>query len=116
MKHEIIDRVEERVRHAKGDSDFTYFWSLLLLGETAFKMTTLGILAALTDDRDRNRYRLEHGLVKADGLGEWAKALEDALAGTAAQFLFVNAYPERNELTQICNAGDWQYDSVLAMK
>ena len=116
MKHEIIDRVEERVENAKSDSDFTYFWSLLLLGETVFKTTTLGILAALTDDSDRNRYRLEHSLVKADGLGDWAKALEDALAGPAAQFLFTNAYPERNELTKICNAGDWQYDSVLAMK
>ncbi len=116
MKHEIIRRVEERVEHAKGDSDFTYFWSLLLLGETAFKTTTLGVLAALTDDRDRNRYRLEHSLVKADGLGDWAKALEDALTGPAAQFLFVNAYPERNELTKICNPSDWQYDAVLAMK
>lgn len=116
MKHEIISRVQERVEHAKGDSDFTYFWSLLLLGETAFKTTTLGVLAALTDDRDRNRYRLEHSLVKSDGLGDWAKALEDALTGPAAQFLFQNAYPERNELTKICNAGDWQYASVQAMK
>jgi hypothetical protein len=116
MKHEIIDRVEQRVEHAKADSDFTYFWSLLLLGETVFKTATLGVLAAIVDDPDRNRYRLEHGLVKTDGLGDWAKAIEDALSGPAAQFLMVNAYPERNELTKVCNAGDWQYDSVFAMK
>ena len=116
MKHEIIDRVEQRVEHAKGDSDFTYFWSLLLLGETVFKTATLGVLAAIADDPDRNRYRLEHSLVKTDGLGDWAKALEDALSGPAAQFLIANAYPERNDLTKVCNAGDWQYDSVVAMK
>src|SRR5437867_529791 len=116
MKHEIIDRVEQRVEHAKCDSDFTYFWSLLLLGETVFKTAALGILAAIADDSDRNRYRLEHSLVKADGLGEWAKVIEDALSGPAAQFLIANAYPEQNELTKMCNSGDWQYDAVTAMK
>ena len=116
MKHEIIDRVEQRVENSKGDSDFTYFWSLLLLGETVFKTATLGVLAAIADDSDRNRYRLEHSLVKADGIGDWAKAIEDALSGPAAQFFIVNAYPERNELTRGCNAGEWQYDSILALK
>src|ERR1700733_9349867 len=116
MKHDIIYRVQQRDEHSKSDSDFTYFWSLLLLGEAIFKTATLGVLAAIADDPDRNRYRVEHSLVKSDGLGDWAKGIDDALSGQAAQFLIVNAYPERNELTKLCGPGDWQYDSVLALK
>jgi tetratricopeptide (TPR) repeat protein len=116
MKHDIIYRVQQRVEHSKSDSDFTYFWSLLLLGEAVFKTATLGVLAAIADDSDRNRYRLEHSLVKSDGLGDWAKGIEDALSGPASQFLIVNAYPERNELTKLCSPGDWQYDSVMVLK
>ena len=48
--------------------------------------------------------------MRADGLGEWASALEDIMTGPAAQHLAVAAYEERRELTQRWSAGDgaWQ--------
>lgn len=114
--HRAIDQVMQRVRVARDDSDFNYFFSLLLAGEALFKTVTLGMIAALDDDKDRNRYRLEHGLARADGLGEWGRALEDALSGPASQYLLVEARTEQAELTRVCGPGDWQYEAVASMK
>ena len=77
MKHRAIEQVLQRAADAKTDSDFSYFFALLLAGEMLAKTVTLGVIAAIRDDKDRNHYRLEHLLVKADGLGDWSKALED---------------------------------------
>lgn len=114
--HRAIDQVMQRVRVARADSDLNYFFSLLLAGEALFKTVTLGMITALEDDKDRNRYRLEHALARADGLGEWGRALEDALSGPASQYLLVDARTEQAELTRVCGPGDWQYESVASMK
>ena len=75
------------------------------------------MLAAVSEDKDRNRYRVEHGLVRADGLGDWAHAIEDVLTGPAAQYLLTEAYPsEQEQLTRLCRAGEWQFDAVIALK
>jgi hypothetical protein len=116
MKHRAIEQVLQRAADAKTDSDFSYFFALLLAGEMLAKTVTLGVISAIRDDKDRNHYRLEHLLVKADGLGDWSKALEDALGGTASQYLLTEAYTEQNELNKQCKVGEWQYDSVIALK
>jgi len=116
MKHRAIEKLLERANNDKSDSDFTYFNSLLLIGEGLVKTVTLGIIAAITDDKDRNRYRLEHSLVRADGLGDWSKAIEDALTGTASQYLLQDAHTEQSELNKQCKQGEWQYDSVFSLK
>jgi len=116
MAHVAIDQVLQRAESAKSESDFTYFFSLLLAGEAVAKTAVLGFIAAMQDDRDRNRYRLEHGLAKADGLGDWGKALEDLLTGPASQYLMVEARVEQAELTKLCRPGDWQYESVSSLK
>jgi hypothetical protein len=74
------------------------------------------MLAAIGDDKGRNRYRLEHQLVRADGLGDWAKVIEDALTGPASQFLLTEARTEQTELTKGCKEGEWQHEATLAMK
>lgn len=114
--HRAIEQVMTRVQSAKEDSDLSYFFALLLAGEALFKTVTLGMIAALADDKDRNRYRLEHRLARADGLGDWNGALEDALTGPASQYLLVDARIEQTELTRISSPGDWQYEAVAAMK
>ena len=116
MKHVAIEQVLERAERAKSDSDFTYFFSLLLAIEALAKTMVLGVVAAIADDKDRNRYRLEHQLVRSDGLGEWGKAIEDALTGPASQFLLADAREEQTELTRLCKAGEWQYDATAALK
>jgi hypothetical protein len=116
MKHAAIEQVLERAEMAKSDSDFTYFFALLLAAEALAKTMVLGVLAAIADDKDRNRYRLEHQLVRADGIGEWGKAIEDALIGPASQFLLAEAREEQAELTRLCKLGDWQYDATVELK
>ena len=116
MKHAAIEQVLRRSEVAKSDSDFTYFFSLLLATEALAKTIVLGIVAAIADDKDRHRYRLEHQLVRADGLGDWGRAIEDALIGPASQFLLAEAREEQGELIRPCKAGEWQYDATAAMK
>jgi len=116
MKHIAIEQVLERVERAKSDSDFTYFFSLLLAIEAVAKTMILGVVAAIADDKDRNRYRLEHQLVRSDGLGDWGKVIEDALIGPASQYLLAEAREEQAELTRLCKAGEWQYDATEALK
>lgn len=116
MKHTLVDQVLQRAETAKSDSDFTYFFSLLLAGEALAKTTILGLIAAIGDDKDRNRYRLEHGLARSDGVGDWGRAIEDALTGPASQYLIAEARAEQTELTQLTREGDWQFDSVTALK
>jgi hypothetical protein len=116
MKHVAIEQVLQRAQRGKTDSDFTYFFSLLLAGEALAKTVVLGMVAAIADDKDRNRYRLEHSLVRSDGLGDWARVLDDALTGPASEYLLVEARSEQTALTKMSRAGDWQYSSLVALK
>jgi hypothetical protein len=116
MKHVAIDQVLERAERAKSDSDYTYFFALLFAAEALAKTMVLGMVASIADDKDRNRYRLEHQLVRSDGLGDWGKVMEDALTGTASQFLLSEARYEQRELTQQCKQGEWQHDATSALK
>jgi len=116
VKHIAIEQVLQRAERAKTDSDFTYFFSLLLAAEALAKTVILGIVAAIADDKDRNRYRLEHQLVRSDGIGDWGKVIEDALIGPASQFLVVEAREEQAELTRLCKAGDWQFDATSELR
>lgn len=116
MKHIAIEQVIERSKKAKSDSDFTYFFALLLAAEAIAKTVVLGIVAAIGDDRNRNRYRLEHQLVRSDGLGDWGRALEDALTGPASQFLLADSRQEQTELTKLCKGGEWQYEATTELK
>lgn len=116
MKHVAIEQVISRTEFAKLDSDFTYFFSLLLASEAIAKTIILGMVSAISDEKDRNRYRLEHQLVRSDGLGDWGRVLEDALTGPASQFLLAEARQEQMELTQLCKSGSWQYEATASMK
>jgi hypothetical protein len=116
MGHCAVKQVLKRAELGKSDSDFTYFYDLLLAAEALAKVITVGMLAAIVDDKDRNRYRLAHGLVRGDGLGDWGQALEDILTGPASQFLHTEAYTEQAQLTRLCHPGEWQYEAVHELK
>ncbi len=116
MTHLAIKQVLERAELAKSDSDYTYFFSLLFAAEALAKTMVLGIVASIADDKDRNRYRLEHQLVRSDGLGDWGKVIEDAVIGPASQYLLTEAREEQRELTQVCKEGEWQYEATAALK
>jgi hypothetical protein len=105
----------ERVEIARQDSDTALFLNLMYMGELVVKLVCAGMVASVSDDTDRHRYRLVHRLVRADGIGDWAATLDELLTGPAAQSVIADAQTEHRELTQKCNSGDWQYESVLSL-
>ena len=116
MPNELIEQVLKRAETDKDESDFAYFFALLLAGEALTKTVVLGMLAAVDSDKERNRYRLEYSLVRASGLGEWSTAIEDILTGRAAQHLARDAQQEQKALTILCGKDEWQYEAVSGLK
>lgn len=112
MIHKTLDDIFERVELAKTDSDFTYFFSLLLAAEALAKTLILGLVGGINEDKDRHKYRLEYQLVRSDGLGDWSRVFEDALSGPASQFLSSSAYSIQSELTRPAQKGEWQFEAV----
>lgn len=115
MRHKLIHELLERCENHKQDSDFAYFWALLITAEALAKTIVLGMLAAVADDTQRNRYRLTYDLVRANGMGDWADALIDVLSGPSSQFLTEDARLERKLLTQNCPPESWQHDAVTLL-
>ena len=76
------------------------------------KLVTAGLLAAVADDRERNRYRLIHSLVRSDGLGDWVQALDEVLVGPPSQQLLEAASDDRRSLTEKFTSGTWQHEAV----
>lgn len=107
----LLDRVEAH----GADSDAAMFQELLLAGEFITKATTCSMIALIQDDRDAHRYRLLHALVRADGVGEWAAALDQAIAGPASQHLVPSARDIRRVFTERSTAGSWQDKSVKSI-
>ena len=105
-----LRRVWERVDIAGGESDATRFEELLLAAEFLLKMTVCGLVAALDEDVERNKYRIEHQLVRASGVGDWAEAANVVLTGPPAQHLSAHARLEARQLTERMGPGTWQYE------
>ena len=77
------------------NSDTTLGLSLLYFGEMVIKTVGVGLVAAIQDDRERNRYRQMYRLVRADGIGDWTSTIEDILTGPTLQNLSSSAKDER---------------------
>ncbi|MBU1934677.1 hypothetical protein KKF04_01350 [Patescibacteria group bacterium] len=106
-----IEKMRERVKIARQDSDTSYFLSLLYFGEMIIKLTGAGLVSAIENDPDRNRYRIIHRLVRADGLGDWSASIEDMLSGPSSRFLDKESVNEQQELITKCGTDSWQYQS-----
>ncbi|XUL89660.1 hypothetical protein ACQ86D_26005 [Streptomyces galilaeus] len=106
----ILARMWERVEQSKQDSDVAYFHDLMLLGEFLVKLLTSAILASVESDRDRQRYKVEYQLVRADGIGEWSRALEEVISGPANSHIFPEARSLVREITENFLTGEpsWQ--------
>ena len=112
MSHSATRLMLDRLNTFGSDSDSALFHELLYAGEFLIKLTTAAFIAAIDDDSENHRYRLEHGLVRANGLGEWVQALDDTLSGPASQPLAPSFRPNRNSLTSLHSEDDWQYVAV----
>lgn len=113
IKFAPISKMLARLDASKEESDTTYFFDLLYLGEMLTKIIVSSMISSITEEKDRNRYRLLHRIVRADGIGEWSAVLEETLTGASAQFVQKDVQVnELTEMTQKTDSGTWQYDSV----
>jgi hypothetical protein len=113
-----LSRMLARVDLAREDSDTALFYDLLNLGELVLKLIVAGMVSAVQDERERHRYRIEYGLVRASGIGDWATALDDVVTGPASQFLADEARPFQKELTLRWGPDDdaWQWRAVTLLE
>ncbi|MFT5548948.1 MAG: hypothetical protein ACI9CO_000865 [Candidatus Azotimanducaceae bacterium] len=108
----LLQKLISKVDNAKEDSDFTYFFNLLVYGEALAKIIVLSVTSCLNQDKDRHQYRVLHNLVRANGIGEWGKELDELLSGTASQFFDSNFRMYQSEMNKNCNEEEWQYYAV----
>lgn len=104
----LIDRVNQH----GADSDSILFNELLYAGEFIVKVTTATMVALIQDDREGHRYRLLHSLVRSDGVGEWAAALDQSLSGPASQHLVQTALDMRRVFTERSVKDSWQQVAI----
>lgn len=109
-----LAKMWDRVNVARADSDTSLFLDLMYLGEMVVKLVTAGMVVAISDDA-RARYRQEHKLVRADGVGTWKEVLDEVLVGSTCQSLNPQAYPVQQSLTQPASNGTWQYEAVALL-
>jgi RecA/RadA recombinase len=111
-----IRRMYERLEVEKQESDVSGFYSLLYFGELVVKLTTLGFLAGISDDRDRTRYGHMYGLVRSDGIGDWAQCIDALLTGPGAQFIRPGFDTLHRDLAQRVGPDSWQYQAVSLLR
>lgn len=115
MKFKPMARMWDRVDTARDHSDEILFENLMLFGEMLTKIVAAGLVAALTEGVDRNRYRQIHRMVRANGLGEWSQVIDEVLTGPTSTQLVPQVRQEQRELCQKHKAETWQYDSVALL-
>jgi hypothetical protein len=92
-------RMMERAEIAREESDTSYGLELLYLGELVIKVLVVEVLASIEDEREQYRHALEYRLVRADGIGEWAEALDEALTGPSSQHLIQEGRASQQAIT-----------------
>lgn len=111
-----LNRMRARIALEQQDSPSSYFFSLLYGCEFVIKLTTAGFVAAIGEDADRTRYRIEYRLIRATGIGEWVDSLNEVLAGPASAHLDESAKIKRKELNQKRAPGDWQFEAASRLR
>lgn len=114
----LIDPMRRRLDLAREESDTALFYDLMFFGELLTKLTVLGLLAAVEPTQERHRYRLEHTLVRASGIGDWVAALDDALSGPASGHLLSEASDDRRDIMKgfAEKSDSWQHDAVRSIQ
>ena len=104
--------MNQRIATDRSDSDSALFNSLLLKGELITKITIAGLVAAIREDPDKHKYIHAYNLVRANGIGDWSKTLDDLLRGPSSQLLPLGARNILIDLTKNEAVGSWQYDAI----
>lgn len=112
----MLQPVAQRLQVAEtSDRDpLSLFMEAMVYAECVLKAAVAGVIAGIRDDPDRYRYRYEYQLVRASGIGDWARILREILAGPAYGLL-ANPFQEAaNALNKSFPTGDrsWQCRAV----
>ena len=107
----LVRRMRERIELARSDSNSEYFYALMYGCEFICKIAASLLVAAIPNDQDRSRYRFEYMLVRADGVGEWAEAMQKLLIGPTSTLMDDVMREPQKELTQKITKGDWRYET-----
>ena len=95
-----IDRMWSRIDITRSDSDTALFYDLMFLGEMVTKLIVVGLVATVGEDRERQRYSLEHALVRANSIGDWVGSLNELTTGPPSTLMPDGTTSEKRELTQ----------------
>lgn len=113
-----LERMWNRIDVTRSDSEAVLFYDLMFLGEMVTKLIVVGLIAGANENRERQRYALEHTLVRADGIGEWVKALDQLTKGPISSQLPAEASDEKRQLTQWFTKDEdsWQRKAVILLE
>ncbi|MDR2929890.1 MAG: hypothetical protein LBV06_03160 [Propionibacteriaceae bacterium] len=116
MAFRLLEPVVQRLVVAEsGDRDpASLFMEGMFLAECTLKAAVAGIVAGIHDDPDRYRYRYEHKLVRATGIGDWSRTVQQVASGPAYGLLADPFQAAVNTLTRSLPTADkvWQCVAV----
>lgn len=111
-----ITLMQSRIDRDRDAGDTDLFLSLMYFGEMLTKLVGSGMIAAIDDDRARLRYAQAYKLVRTNGIGDWAAAIQEIAIGAPAQHIFEEAHSAQQSLIRRHATGDWQYECVELMQ
>jgi hypothetical protein len=112
MGFKFVEKLWERNEICKQQSDTDFYMSLLYTGEAVIKISTLALVAGVSEDLNRARYQQLYRIVRADGIGEWASILYSLTQGATYEYITQDLRPDIQELTQKVNEGDWRHEAI----
>ena len=112
MNFRPVELMLDRVRRHGDDSDSVLFAEYLYAGELISKLNVAAAVAAIQSDRQNLRYGILHQLIRADGVGEWSRALDEAVSGPASQNFLSSLIEVRREFTERHSKGSWQHEAT----
>lgn len=111
-----LRRMFDRYAIEREESDVSAFYCSLYFGELIVKLMVSGYLAGVTEDRDRARYAQMYGLIRSDGIGDWAQSIDALLTGPSAQFIKPSFQSLNREFSQRMDAESWQHRSLIHLR
>ncbi|MBW8198320.1 hypothetical protein [Flagellimonas abyssi] len=114
-RNKILKQVWAKNLIEKEDSDSAYFLALLYTGELLTKLICASMLAGVEEDSKKHKYSQAYHLVRADGIGDWGKAILEIVSGPTSHHLNIQLRNPQKEITQKVKAGTWQHDSISSL-
>lgn len=112
----LIDKMIDRALNYKNESDMDYFLNLMYLGEMLTKYTSVSIISGLINDSNRTKYSHFCQIVRADGIGEWSRILDEILIGPSNHLVMLEMQAIVKELNISESKGNWVYECVSTLR